>query len=79
MVAEVLSESDPDRDLVTKRLEYARAGIPHYWIVDPDHKSIVTLEIVGDRYEVAGRFGADDVVTSGLFPGLRVPVRRFFR
>lgn len=35
LAVEVVSEDDPGRDLITKRLEYAQAGIPEYWIVDP--------------------------------------------
>ncbi|HEY1860310.1 MAG TPA: Uma2 family endonuclease, partial [Gemmataceae bacterium] len=37
LVMEVVSKDAKDRrrDLVTKRREYARAGIPEYWIVDP--------------------------------------------
>ena len=35
LVAEVVSPDDPPRDLVVKRADYAEAGIPEYWIVDP--------------------------------------------
>src|SRR5271170_7194366 len=38
LVMEVVSEDDPGRDLQTKREEYAEAGIPEYWIVDPQTK-----------------------------------------
>ncbi|HEX6986099.1 MAG TPA: Uma2 family endonuclease, partial [Planctomycetaceae bacterium] len=34
LVVEVASEADPDRDWVTKKAEYAAAGIPEYWIAD---------------------------------------------
>ena len=33
LVVEVVSEDDPNRDLLTKRAEYAHARIPEYWIV----------------------------------------------
>ena len=36
LVIEVVSPDDPDLDLVVKRQEYAQAGIPEYWIVDPE-------------------------------------------
>jgi Uma2 family endonuclease len=38
LVMEVVSSGDEDRrrDLKTKRQEYAQAGIPEYWIVDPE-------------------------------------------
>jgi Uma2 family endonuclease len=40
LVIEVVSEDDPDRDLILKRREYAGAGIPEYWIVDRHLKDL---------------------------------------
>jgi Uma2 family endonuclease len=79
LAVEILSEEDEDRDLVTKRDEYARAGIRHYWIFDPKRRTAATLMLVNGRYEVAGSFTADDTLTSDLFPGLAVPLHRLFR
>ena len=45
LVVEVIGEDDPERDLVTKRLEYAQAGIPEYWIVDPRTDTIDVLRL----------------------------------
>src|SRR5258708_6826451 len=46
LVMEVVSEEleDRHRDLVTKRAEYARAGIAEYWIVDPYERRIRVLK-----------------------------------
>lgn len=79
LVVEVLSEEDEERDTVTKRAEYARAGIAHYWIADPRRRTMLTLVLRGDRYEVAGEFSGDDLLTSDLFPGLAIPLSRLFR
>jgi Uma2 family endonuclease len=35
LVMEIVSPHHPDRDYEKKCQEYARAGIPEYWIVDP--------------------------------------------
>jgi Uma2 family endonuclease len=42
LAMEVVSKGKEDRkrDLITKRFEYARAGIPEYWIVDPQTRRI---------------------------------------
>ncbi len=47
LVMEVVSDSpqDRERDLVTKRLEYAEAGIAESWIVDPESESITVLTL----------------------------------
>ena len=79
LVVEVVSEDDEERDTVTKREEYARAGIPHYWIVDPQRRTVLTLVRRGTAYEVAGEFSGDEVLTSALFPGLALPLARLFR
>lgn len=36
LVVEVTSPTNRSNDTVTKLERYARAGIMHYWIVDPD-------------------------------------------
>jgi Uma2 family endonuclease len=79
LVVEVISEDDEERDTVTKREEYARAGIHHYWIVDPQRRTVLTLALRGSAYEVAGEFSRDENLTSPLFPGLAVPLARLFR
>jgi Uma2 family endonuclease len=47
LVAEVLSPSNAGFDLVQKRHDYAAAGIPRYWIVDPQAKTITVLALPG--------------------------------
>lgn len=79
LVVEVVSEEDEERDTVTKRDEYARAGIHHYWIADPQRRTVLTLVLRGTSYEVAGEFSGHEILTSPLFPGLAVPLARLFR
>ena len=47
LVVEVVSggKIDRDRDLITKRKEYAKAGIKEYWIVDPKKTTIHVLTL----------------------------------
>jgi Uma2 family endonuclease len=79
LVVEVLSEDDEERDTVTKRTEYALAGIQHYWILDPQQRTALTLALRGSAYEVAAEFCEEDVLTSALFPGIEIPLKRLFR
>jgi Uma2 family endonuclease len=57
VVMEVVSESNRKRDTETKRREYALAGIPEYWIIDPSRESITVLALAGEAYDVAGEYG----------------------
>jgi Uma2 family endonuclease len=78
LVMEVVSESDPKRDTETKRQEYARAGIPEYWIVDPLSRQIIVLTLEGDEYAVHGQFGVGQQATSKLLAGFEVNVEQVF-
>jgi Uma2 family endonuclease len=78
LVLEVVSPDDPQRDLVTKRLEYAQAGVLEYWIVDPRSETIEVLGLEGERYARVGRFERGASANSALLPGFQVPVDEVF-
>ena len=74
LVVEVVSD-DPesrDRDWKQKRTEYAEAGIPEYWIVDPHQQRLLVLRLEGDTYATHAEAGATGTVTSSLLDGLAV-------
>jgi Uma2 family endonuclease len=50
LVIEVMSPSTRAIDLVEKAEDYALAGIPEYWAVDPEHKELVVHRLEGGRY-----------------------------
>ena len=80
LVVEVISPDDPDRDVVTKREEYAEAGIPEYWLVDPRDASITVYVLPegADVYEIHGRFTGDERATSRDLSGFGVTVAEVF-
>lgn len=76
LVMEVLSDSAEDRrrDLVVKRREYARAGIPEYWLVDPKEKQIKVLRLKDKKYVIQGTYKAGQSARSHLLTGFSVDV-----
>lgn len=53
LVVEIISPGSEGMDTVTKRHEYAGAGIPQYWTVGQDPAQTVTMyRLDGDRYKV---------------------------
>lgn len=74
IVAEVVSPDDPSRDYVVKRAEYANAGIPEYWIIDPALRQILVLGLEGGAYVERGKFGAGLRAASHHLPGFAVAV-----
>ena len=80
LAIEVVSD-DPEgreRDLKTKREEYARARIPEYWIVDPQERKITVLKLDGAEYRLHGEYREGDTATSAYFPGFAVDVKAVF-
>lgn len=78
LVVEVVSPDDPKRDLVDKRREYAQAGIPEYWIVNPQTESITVLQLRDGRYLEHGVFHPGATATSATLTGIEVNVTELF-
>ena len=78
LVMEVVSPDDPNRDLVEKRADYAEAGIPEYWIVDPRFESVTVLTLIDGAYAEHGTFSRGDTTTSPLLDGFAVDVTALF-
>jgi Uma2 family endonuclease len=76
LVMEIVSEHNRRHDLVTKRDEYARAGIPEYWIVDPEEETITIFVLKPRRktYVEHGVFHKGERATSKRLPGFSVDV-----
>jgi Uma2 family endonuclease len=76
IVIEVVSDQNRPHDIKTKRVEYAKAGIPEYWIIDPERHEITVL-VLRSRQRVYTEFGVFRKVTtaaSKLLPGFTVDV-----
>jgi Uma2 family endonuclease len=72
LVMEVVSPDDPERDNVLKREDYARAGIPEYWIVDPAQRAVTVLvRQAGGTYHEQSRC-APGAVQSTLLAGFQI-------
>jgi Uma2 family endonuclease len=80
LVIEVVSpgELQRDRDFVAKRLQYQDCGIPEYWIIDPETRTILVLELVGKIYREIGNFTSEDLVLSPQFSQLNLKVAQIF-
>src|SRR5438477_2509678 len=62
LVVEIHSPSTRVLDLTEKRAVYAAAGVPAYWLVDPDAHTITVLELQEGAYVEVAVVGATDVV-----------------
>ena len=74
LVIEVVSPDDPQRDLVQKRREYAAAGIPEYWIVNPADEHISVLQLQDGAYAAYSVADRGSQAASALLEGFAVDV-----
>lgn len=76
LAVEVVSEGTEarERDYVDKRVDYAKARVPEYWIVDPEMHKVTILVLEGDEYRVACECGPGQLAQSQLFSGLGIDV-----
>lgn len=78
LAVEIVSPDNPKRDLVDKRRDYAEAGIPEYWIVDPRNETVTVLALQGAAYVEHGVFARGARADSVLLDGLTVDVAAVF-
>jgi Uma2 family endonuclease len=78
---EIVSEGSEarKRDYVDKRLDYARAGITEYWIVDPEFTRITVLSLEGNDYRVHCECNAGDTAHSAMFADFTIAVDDVFK
>ena len=78
LVVEVLSPSTAAYDRATKLPAYAEAGVPEFWLIDSQAKTVEVLKLQGKKYFVDAILAGDQVLTSNLFPGWQLPLRDLF-
>jgi Uma2 family endonuclease len=80
LVIEIVSpgEIQRNRDYIAKRGQYQDCGIPEYWIIDPDAKTILVLKLVDQAYIEIGNFCGEEQVQSPQFTKLNLTPAQIF-
>ncbi len=74
IVVEIVSPDHVERDTIVKRADYAGAGIPEYWIVQPEEETLTVLKLEEKVYEEHGIFRHGERARSILLPGFTISV-----
>lgn len=77
-VSEVLSPSNAGNDLVRKLRTLSKHGVPYYWIVDPEHRTLTVMRWTRDGYLTALTADARDVVRAEPFDAIDFHVAVLF-
>ncbi len=79
LLAEILSPETWERDRTIKLEAYEEAGVPEYWLVDPDAQTVEVYVLEkGKGYTETVRGVEGDEVWSFLLPRFRVNVSELF-
>jgi len=76
LAVEILSPWSVRRDRVAKAALYARYGIRHYWLADPDANVLEVYETEGAEYRLVGRHAGAAKVRTAVFPDLEIDLGR---
>ena len=69
-VCETVADSTRDFDLNSKRPVYARAGIPHLWLVDPTDRTLEAFELHEGQWLLIASVKDDDPVSIRPFDAI---------
>ena len=74
-LCEVLSASTEARDRGAKLPAYAREGVRHVWLADPDIRTLEILRLEGTRYVLLGTYEAGACVRAEPFDEIELSLR----
>lgn len=78
LIIESISEGHESHDRETKRRWYAEAGVPNYWLLDANARSLECLVLDGPDYRLDASGKADAQIRPSLFHGLVIPLSKLW-
>lgn len=78
LVAEVVSPSSARYDRVTKLRWYAQLGVPEYWLVDPQARTVERLVLRDGAYSIAESLAEEETFRPASFHGLAIPLAKLW-
>ena len=74
LIVEILSPGTGRRDRVEKAKLYARHGVRHYWLADPEIRVLEVYELGEGQYRRAASLADGDTFSPPLLPGFTIPL-----
>ena len=78
LAIEILSESSAYRDMVQKKIIYARFGVKEYWIVSPEEASVEIFVLKENTFRPYKAYIKGETLESPLLSGLKIELQKVF-
>jgi Uma2 family endonuclease/predicted DNA-binding transcriptional regulator AlpA len=78
LTIEIISDSSRRTDRVRKLQIYQKAGVQHYWLVNPQDKTFECFALKDGVYSLVVIETDDNVLKHPDFPGLAIPLAEFW-
>jgi Uma2 family endonuclease len=77
-VCELLSPTNAANDLVKKHRTLHRHGVPHYWIIDPEQRTLTVMRWTADGYLTVLTAEQSEVVRAEPFDAIELDLGLLF-
>ena len=78
LIIEIISPSSIKRDRVDKKALYEAAGVPEYWLVDPNYHTVEVFILRDSSYQLHQMGEAGEEVSSVVLPDFKIAVSSIF-
>lgn len=77
-ICEILSPRTARLDRIRKLPIYARHGVQHAWLIDPDQRTLEAYQLSGSQWLLIGSHAEDEVVRVPPFDAVELPLDRLW-
>lgn len=75
LIVEILSPSSGRKDRLQKLRIYQEVQVQHYWLVDPEEKTLECFALQNAVYAIVATGMDEDIVAPSAFIGLSIPLK----
>jgi Uma2 family endonuclease len=77
-IIEILSPGNSKTEMHDKYELYQENGVKEYWIVQPEHESILQFALKGEQFTLVKMVSGDEEISPALFPELKILLSEIF-
>lgn len=76
-IIEIVSQSNSSHDYITKLVQYMKAGVREYWIVNPELQKVVVMNFEGA--DKSNEYSFDEIIPSHVIEGFQVQISELLK